>query len=155
MIWFWKSKDKALDKEIFEGPPRDIGWVRSPKNQFYNFLNLDPDEIGLQGVSGVYVVWRGGIRPEWVYIGHTPNLAGAFDNIYDNPEIMDYATDSKLFITWAEIRPEFQPGVAKYLIQVMDPSVIDPVLTGEDDDEEEEEEEDIQPIAVFPPGVGE
>ena len=122
MAWFWKSKEKALDKEIFEGPPRDIGWVRSPKNQFYNFLNLDPDEIGLKGVSGVYVVWQGGIRPEWVYIGHTPNLAGAFDAIYDNPEIMD-------------------------------PSVIDPVLP--DEDGKQTEEEVIQPIAVFPPGVGE
>ena len=153
MAWFWKSKEKALDKEIFEGPPRDIGWVRSPKNQFYNFLNLDPDEIGLKGVSGVYVVWQGGIRPEWVYIGHTPDLGGAFDTIYDNPEIMDYAKDSKLFITWAEIRPEFQPGVVRYLIQVMDPAVIDPVLP--DEDGKQPEEEDIQPIAVFPPGVGE
>ena len=151
MGWFWKSKKKGLPDEAFEGPPRDIGWMRSPKNKFYNFLNLDPAEMGLKGVSGVYVVWRAGLRPEWVYTGHTPDLAGAFDRIYDNPDIMDYGRDGKLFITWAEIKPEFQPGVVKYLIQVMSPAVEDPVRP--DADGNEVEEEDVHPIAVFLPGV--
>jgi len=152
MAWFWKSKKKSIPQEAFDGPPRNIGWVRSPKNQFYNFLNMDPDDMDLNGVSGVYVIWRAGRRPEWVYVGHTPDLAGAFNHVYDNPEIMEYAHDGKLFITWSQIKPEFQPGVVKYLIQVMSPAVEDPVIP--DEDGNEPEEEDIQSIAVFPPGVG-
>ncbi len=152
MAWFRKSKKKGLPDEAFEGPPRNIGWVRSPKNKFYNFLNLDPDEMGLKGVSGVYVVWRAGLRPEWVYTGHTADLGGAFDLIYDNDEIMEYGRDGKLFITWSQIKPEFQPGVVKYLIQVMSPAVLDPVMP--DEDGNQPEEDDIQPIPVLPPGVG-
>ena len=150
MALFWKSKKKTAPL----GPPRDIAWVRSPKNRFYNFLNLDPDEMGLKGVSGVFVVWRGGLRPEWVYVGNTPDLAGTFDLIYDNPDIMDFGHDGKLFITWSEIKPEFQPGVVKYLIQVMSPAVEDPVLPDEDGNEPEEDDE-VELIAVFPPGVSE
>ena len=39
---FWKSKKKKVDP----GTPRDIVWVRSPRNQYYNFLNFDPEEMG-------------------------------------------------------------------------------------------------------------
>ena len=47
MALFWKSKKKTVDP----GTPRDIAWVRSPRNQYYNFLNLDPEEMGMKGSS--------------------------------------------------------------------------------------------------------
>ena len=90
-----------------------------------------------------------------MYAGHTPDLGGTFDLIYDNPDIMEYGRDGKLFITWSQIKPEFQPGVVKYLIQVMSPAVQDPVMPDEDGNLPEDDEDDgIQPIPVFPPGVG-
>ena len=42
MALFWKSKKKTVDP----GTLRDIAWVHSPRNQYYNFLNSDPEEMG-------------------------------------------------------------------------------------------------------------
>ena len=111
MALFWKSKKKTVDP----GTPRDIAWVRSPRNQYYNFLNLDPEEMGLKGASGVYVIWHAGLRPEWLTIGHTDNLAQTFEELGGVDEILEYDRYGNLFVTWSEIRPEFQEGVVKYL----------------------------------------
>ena len=67
MALFGKSKKKTVIPVV----PNDVSWIRSPRNQFYNFLNLDPEEMGLKKASGVYVIWHGGMRPEWIYIGLT------------------------------------------------------------------------------------
>lgn len=142
MALFGKSKNK----KVLPGSPPDVGWVRSPKNQFYNFLNLDPEEMGLKGASGVYVIWHGGLRPEWIYIGQAQDLARALEGIRDNDEVMDYQRHGSLFVTWSEIKPEFQAGVVKYLNQVIPPIVRDSV-------DPDEGEEDEPPIAVFPPGM--
>ena len=42
MALFCKSNKKTADP----GTPRDIAWVHSPRNQYYNFFNLDPEEMG-------------------------------------------------------------------------------------------------------------
>ena len=42
MALFWKSKKKKGDP----GTPRDIAWVRSPRNQYYNFLTSTPKRWG-------------------------------------------------------------------------------------------------------------
>ena len=151
MALFWKSKKKTVDP----CPPRDIAWVRSPRNQYYNFLNLDPEEMGLKGASGVYVIWHGGLRPEWLTIGHTDNLAQTFDELRDVDEILEFDRHGNLFITWSEIRPEFQEGVVKYLYQVIPPMILNPlgVFEEEEDDKKKKEEDDIEPIPVFPPGM--
>ncbi len=145
---FGKSKKASLPP----GPPRDIGWMRSPKNKYYNFLNLEPEELGLSGTSGVYVIWHGGLRPEWLTIGHTDNLAQTFEELRGIDEILEYDRHGNLFVTWSEIRPEFQEGVVKYLNQVIPPMILNPLGIIEDE-EETGKEDDIEPISVFPPGV--
>ena len=57
MALFGKSKKKTVIPVV----PNDVSWIRSPRNQFYNFLNLDPEEMGLKKASGVYVIWHGGM----------------------------------------------------------------------------------------------
>ena len=142
---FGKSKKTSLPP----GPPRNIGWVRSPKNRYYNFLNLEPEEVGLSGTSGVYVIWHAGLRPEWIYIDRSDDLAKAFQEIRANRAIIAFDRHGSLFVTWAEIRPEFQAGVVKYLNQVI-PPIIGPL---KDEDAEGGGDEDVDPISVFPPGV--
>ncbi|NQU62469.1 MAG: hypothetical protein HQ512_15155 [Rhodospirillales bacterium] len=148
MALFGKKKKTAE----LDGPPRDISWIKSPKNVFYRFFNLDPDEEGLKNMSAVFVLWHGGYRPEWIHAGKTDDMAATINEIYANEEIMDYDRDGKLFITWSQIKPEFQDGVVLYLNQVMTPSV--PFLTIPPEEEDEDEEEiEIIPIPVYPPGV--
>ena len=134
-----KSKKKPVTPVV----PNDVSWIRSPKNQFYNFLNLDPEEMGLKGASGVYVIWHGGLRPEWIYIGHTKNLAAALEAIRLNDEIMDYERHGSLFVTWSEIKQEFQAGVEQYLIKILKPLIPNP----------KPPDKDVPSIAVYPPGL--
>jgi len=136
---FGKSKKKPMPP----GPPMDVFWVRSEKGFFYNFLNLEPEEHGLDGASGVFVIWLGGHWPEWLYIGRTDDLADTFDELQRDPKLLEYDREGRLFVTWSEIKPEFQAGVVQYLNQVIPPSIVNPNPPDEDE----------PPIAVFPPGV--
>jgi hypothetical protein len=136
---FGKSKKKAPPS----GPPQDVAWIRSPKKRFYKFLNLEPEEMGISDMSAIYVLWHQGIRPQWVYVGWTDNLERAFVELRRDPEITDYDRNGGLYVTWSMIKPEFQPGVVKYLNQVMNPVVINPDMPGEDE----------EPIPVLLPGA--
>jgi hypothetical protein len=139
MALFGKSKNKTVVPVV----PNNVFWIRSPKNKFYNFLNLEPEELGLKRVSGVYVIWHGGLRPEWIYIGLTDDLAATFEDIRLNDEVMEFQEHGSLFVTWSEIRREYQAGVVKYLYKILKPIVANP----------ESPDEDVPPIAVYPPGL--
>jgi hypothetical protein len=139
MALFGKSKKKTIIPVV----PNNVFWIRSPKNKFYNFLNLEPEEVGLKRVSGVYVIWHGGLRPEWIYIGQTDDLAQAFENLRGNDEVMEFQGHGSLFVTWSEIRQEFQAGVVQYLNNILKPIVANPKPPDKDE----------TPIAVYPPGL--
>ena len=136
---FGKSKKKIPP----HGPPRNVSWVTSPKGQFYNFLNLEPEAIGLSGAAGVYIIWLGGRWPEWLFIERTDDLAMTFKELQSNQDILGYEREGRLYVTWAEIRPEFRDGVVQFLNQV-----IPPVIPSNNPPSEDE-----PPIAVIPPGV--
>ena len=136
---FGKSKKKIPP----HGPPRNVSWVTSPKGQFYNFLNLEPEAIGLSGAAGVYIIWLGGRWPEWLFIERTEDFAMSFKELQSNQDILRYEREGRLYVTWAEIRPEFRDGVVQFLNQV-----IPPVIPSTNPPSEDE-----PPIAVIPPGV--
>jgi len=95
--------------------PVDPGWVTTREGAFFQFFSLDPEEQGLSGVGGVYLIWHGGVRPEWVYAGHGADLASAFHEAGKNKEITFYEKNGGLFVAWAPVMPPYRPGVVKYL----------------------------------------
>jgi hypothetical protein len=127
----------------FTGPPGDPGWVRNPKGLFYKFALFEPEKAGLKGVGGVYVVWHSGVKPRWVYVGRTDNLAGDLDTLLDNEEVMDYNKHGGLYVTWSPIKPEFREGVYKFLREAMNPEVENPDVPGDK----------AEPIPVLVPGA--
>ena len=60
-----------------------------------------------------------------------------------DPKFLQYDREGGLFVTWSEIKPEFQDGVVQYLNQVIPPTLENP----------NPPEEDEPLIAVFPPGI--
>lgn len=125
------------------GPPSDPGWARNPKGLFYKFALFEPEKAGLSGVGGVFVIWHSGVKPRWVYVGQSDNLAGALDALLDNDEVMDYNKHGGLYVTWSPIKPEFRDGVCRYLLEIMAPLVENPASI----------DEDIEPIPVLVPGA--
>jgi hypothetical protein len=144
---FGKSKKKKAPS----GPPQDVAWVKSAKNRYFKFLNLEPDEMGLENISAVYVLWHQGVRPQWVYVGQTDDLGRTLQELRRDDEIVDYDKRGGLFVTWSMIKPEFQPGVVRYLYQVMQPVVVNPDYLDKGEDEKEAEE--VEPIPVLLPGT--
>lgn len=126
------------------GPPEDPRWSRSASGVYRRFTKLDPEAEGLTEKSGVFVLWHGGLRPQWVYVGWTEDLAKALHDVGDDAEVMRFEINGGLFVTWALIKPEFQGGVAKYLNGAMDPLVDNPAAAALEE----------PPIPVIFPGKG-
>ena len=127
------------------GAPIDPKWARSPSGAFYQLLDLDPDEVGLRGTGGVYVVWHGGIRPQWLYVGESPSLGRAIDASADDPEIAQYKINGGLFVSWSTVKEEWRRGVVLYLTRALKPLVANPRAPTE-------ETEYTKPIPVLVPG---
>jgi len=123
---FGKSKKKKAPS----GPPQDVAWVKSAKNRYFKFLNLEPDEMGLENISAVYVLWHQGVRPQWVYVGWADNLEHAFVNLQRDDEILDYDRHGGLYVTWSMIKPEFQPGVVELCRQHGIVTIADEIQAG-------------------------
>ena len=123
--------------------PRDPQWVRSPAGKYYRLVHLDATNAGLKGLPAVFVIWHSGVRPRWVYVGRTKNLAASLEIIPDNDDIMQYEVNGGLFITWSLIREGMQPGVVHYLSAVLEPLVANSEHPGKR----------VTPVPVLVPGI--
>ncbi len=125
------------------GKPVDPNWMRNPQEKFFRFLNLDPTAQNLTGKTGVFVIWHGGVRPGWVYIGSSRNLAKDLEWCRDNEDIMYFERFGGLFASWCFIKKEFQAGAVRYLTQVAKPQVANPLAPTAN----------VDPIPVLLPGA--
>ncbi len=106
-------------------------------------MYLRPGNEGLDGVSGIYVVWHGGLKPEWITVGKSANLTRDLEALSDNDDIEYYERRGGVFVTWSQIRNEYQDGALRYLIDVLDLLVPPAKLPARN----------IEPIPIFPPGM--
>lgn len=95
--------------------PVDPNWVHTRSGAFPSLLSMDPEEMGLNKVGGVYLIWHAGVRPEWVYAGHSKDLAAALHHAGNNRDINYYEKNGGLFVAWALVKEQYRPGVVKYL----------------------------------------
>lgn len=139
------SRKKAADEAV--GDPVDINWVRNSKGRFHNVLRLDVVAEGLRGKGGVYVIWHGGVQPDWLYVGFSSDLGRQIDPLIDDPRFEEFMDRSGVYVTWAFVSEEFRHGVVRYLTERLDPEIenpaAQPLCKGPDR---------VVPIAVFPPG---
>ena len=110
---------------------QDPGWVKSPSGRFHRFVLLDAAKAGLSGIGGIYAIWHGGVRPEWVYIGKSDDLAATFQDLAGNEDIRSYNVRGGLFVSWALIREEYRNGALRFLNDSMKPLVPSPDIPGE------------------------
>ena len=120
---------------------QDPGWVKSAGGRLHRFVMLDAEKEGLTGIGGIFAIWHGGLRPEWVYIGKSGDLAAAFQELAGNEDIRSYNVRGGLFVSWALIRDEYRNGVLRFLNDSMKPLVPGSDIPGED----------VTPIPVIGP----
>ena len=120
---------------------QDPGWVKSAGGRFHRFVVLDAEKAGLAGIGGIYAIWHGGVRPEWVNIGKSDDLAATFRELAGNEEIRNYNVRGGLFVSWALIREEYRNGALRFLNDSMKPLVPSPDIP----------DGDVTPIPVIGP----
>ncbi|PCI41170.1 MAG: hypothetical protein COB46_04565 [Rhodospirillaceae bacterium] len=108
------SGNKTKKGPVFSKPV-DPDWVLTPNGGFFSFLDLDPEAYNLNGAGGIYLIWHGGVRPEWVFAGASTDLATDLHDAGENAEISYYEQSGGLFVAWALIKPEFRQGAVKYM----------------------------------------
>jgi hypothetical protein len=125
------KKDKPAP--AYDGPPIDPNWVRSKRGKFHRLSMLDTAAERLNGLSGVYVIWHSGVKPQWVYVGASDNLAHAIDRAAEDDDIASYEVNGGLFVTWSPILKERQGGVLTFLHGAMKPAVENPAVKSIED----------------------
>ncbi len=96
-------------------------WAMTDAGKFHRLLITDPKKLGLAGVGGIVVLWHGGLKPKWLYVDKSRDLGRDLDSYLDNDEITEYEDRGGVFVSWAMVRPEYQDGVLKYLLETMEP----------------------------------
>ena len=122
----------------------DPAWARSPRGLFFRLIHLDPEEEGLSGVGGIFVVWHAGLRPQWVYVSAAEDLAAAIHRLADDADVMSYEVNGGLFVSWALVRPKYRSGAVAYLAGRLRPTIGSDVHLAAG----------IPVIAITPPGEG-
>lgn len=141
MSFFGKSKDEEKQQAPL-GDPVDPGWFRTQRGGFPDLFDLEPDEVGLTGKGGVFLIWHGGVKPEWVYVGHGPDMAQSLFDIGKNKDVIYYENRGGLFVTWAFVLDQYRDGVVKFLQENLPTVVIS----------QNTYDEETQPVPVFSPG---
>ena len=132
---------KSNVKPLASAEPMDPNWARSAGGRFHRLAKLDPEAEGLSRVGGVYAIWHAGVRPAWVYVGHSEDLADSFHHVGRNNDIMGYDANGGLYASWCLIREEYRNGVARHLQDTLNPLVDNVVVAGMD----------VPPIPVIAP----
>jgi hypothetical protein len=100
--------------------------VRNKRGKFHRLTLLDTTAEGLKGATGVYVIWHSGVKPGWVYVGRSDNLAAAIDAAVDDDDIMSYEINGGLFVTWSPVLRHMQDGVVRFLTNIIKPKIENP-----------------------------
>ena len=144
MISLFKRKNAADEPT---GDPVDIKWVRNRKGRFHNMIRLDVLVEGLRDQGGVYVIWHGGIKPDWLYVGFSGDLGRQIDPLIDDPRFEAFMDSSGVYVTWAIVGEEYRHGIVRYLTEKLNPAIENPaagpLCKGPDR---------VVPIAVLTPG---
>ena len=107
-------------------------WAMTATGKFHRLLITDPEKLGLNGASGIFVLWHGGLKPKWIFVDKSRDLGHDLDAYLDDEDVMRYESRGGVFVSWAMIRPEYQDGVLKYLLETMDTLIDNPKPPGKD-----------------------
>lgn len=98
-----------------------LKWVKTERNTWFRFLDLDLSAIV---DTGVFVVWHGGFPSRVVHVGHG-ELRREMEAQRDNPRVRDYLAIGPLFVTWAAADAVSAEGICRYLEDTLRPLVPD------------------------------
>ncbi|MCY4580694.1 MAG: hypothetical protein OXD31_16825 [Chloroflexi bacterium] len=97
----------------------NVAWIKQGYHWF-NLLEIAWSDV--KGEEGVYVIWHPVHLPRAVYVGQG-DLEDRFSKHRNDPEILEYAEDKLLYVTWAHVLQIHREGVERYLADTYRPLV--------------------------------
>jgi hypothetical protein len=105
---------------------QEIPWSKNAAGKYRRLAFIELAKENITGMAAIYVLWHGGVKPGWVYVGMAENLAIDLTDARQNRDIMEFDMRGGLFVTWAPINPKAAPGIFAFLTDVLQPEIINP-----------------------------
>jgi len=80
--------------------------------------------------GGLLAFWHGGVRPQWVFVGHTEDLRTTVHQAQSHPDLMLYDRNEGLWVSWAICAPGDRPGAVIYLNHQLEPALGPQAIAG-------------------------
>jgi len=119
--FFGGSKKGTTKTDVLE-----VAWSKNAAGKFRRVPFIELAKENVSGVSAIYVIWHGGVKPGWVYVGMADDLAMDITDAKQSSEIMEYDMRGGLFITWQVFPKNMAPGVFAFLTDVLQPEIRNP-----------------------------
>ena len=102
----------------------DRGPWQPPTGPFPRLMLMDTAALeSLRNTGGVYALWHRGVRPQWIYVGHTENFAEALLAARDDPDLALYDRNEGVFVSWAECPTNLRAAAVVYLRGQLEPAI--------------------------------
>jgi hypothetical protein len=92
---------------------------------------LEVDAESLKGRQGVYAVWHLGVRPQWLRVGAADDLGAALGGLAHAAWIVRHQDNAGVYVAWADVPPEQQGGVVRFLTETLKPAFQHEVYAGD------------------------
>lgn len=120
--------------DLFKGGARgsgsskalEVAWSKNADGKFrrLNLVNVSSER--LDGIQGIFIVWHGGVKPGWVYVGLSDDLASDLQDAKHSQDIMEYNSRGGLYVTWQTFPDSMAGSVFAFLSDVLQPEVRNP-----------------------------
>lgn len=104
----------------------EVAWSKNAQGKFRRMPFVELAKENVTGVKAIYVLWHGGVKPGWVYVGYADDLATDLMDAKQNRDIMEYDMRGGLYVTWQVFPDKMAPGVFAFLSDALQPSVRNP-----------------------------
>jgi hypothetical protein len=71
-----------------------------PRPLYPALMSFDPAAAGLSAQSGVFAIWHLGVRPQWLKVGATLDLAATVAAAKRAPRIRKFERNGGLYLRW-------------------------------------------------------
>lgn len=127
-----KKKISGWVKELTgaaKGPEAPL-W--QPASELYpRLIDFDAAAMDLIAVSGMAIVWHLGIRPQWLRVIASCDLAASVAAAKVAPAILGFQPNGGLYVAWARAPVPRATGLAAHLVAIVRPMFVGPLFPGE------------------------
>ena len=96
-----------------------IDWKKCRGNAWCSLAAVELEDRHFDDLTGVYIIWHGKQQREVLRVG-SGNIREVLGKERKDRDILTYI-QSGLYVTWARVEAHFCSGVARYLLEALNP----------------------------------